>query len=134
MEDQSKVQAFVRYVWTACKGVIEVAIVWLVFSRLQGRVEVIVVSILGLIYLNLRSVAFAQGMIVSRLAMGTAQEFLHIRHLLHDNTVDEDDIKMALENTKKTIERATAKGYISMTFIALIWFICLYELFTVLNT
>lgn len=63
----------------------------------------IVVSVLGLIYLTIRSIALGQSMIIAKLAMGTADEFLHIRHLLGDDNVE--DVKLTLQGAKKDVER-----------------------------
>src|SRR5690349_13793745 len=49
-----------RYLWNICGGVVPLAIIVFVFSRLHGRTETIVVSILGLVFVLLRGLQLQQ--------------------------------------------------------------------------
>jgi hypothetical protein len=110
-------------------GFIEVAVVIFVFSRLQGRLEMIIVSILGLIYLTIRTINFANGIAMAKLAVAFKERRLSI--LSHLGDVEHDKIISKKDEPK--LDRIIYRSYIRQVFIVIILFIYLYELYTVLS-
>lgn len=120
----------VLYIWRVLWNVVQLAIVLYVFSRLQGRIENILVSILGLIYVTIRTIAFGTWQMITNMAVALDKEFVNIRRLAGEET---EWRTTAIDETEKAIKRTTVKLYIDMAFMALIMLVCLAQLFTTLN-
>jgi len=117
------------WVWRGLVNVFQVLVVLYVFSRLQGRFEVIVISVLGLIYLTVRTIAFSQGMAFAHFGVALQKEFNDLIYLLGHDTKERE---MNFAEMQKIISRNIAKGYLDEVFLALIFLICLFNLFTTL--
>lgn len=118
---------FLGWTWRVVANLISLLIVFYIFSRLQNRFEIVVVSILGFIYLTMRATAFRQ--VLTTIAMGKAlnTEFERVRALLgEDLTSHRADVAEAT----KASDRLVAKGYLDMTFASIISLICLFQFFT----
>jgi hypothetical protein len=113
------------YIWTVLWNVIQLALVLYVFDRLEGRLEFIVVSILGLIYVTMRAIAFNNGRALVTICQGIDKELTRIRELLHD-----DSPGALTELNDVRVSRAFAKGYINQCFLFLVFLSCLLILFS----
>lgn len=110
-------------------NVFQVLVVLYVFSRLQGRLEVIVVSVLGLLYLTVRTIAFSQATTLANFGSALQKEINDLVHLLgHD--IKEREANFV--EMRKMVSRNIAMGYLDEAFLALISLICLFNLFTTL--
>jgi hypothetical protein len=119
---------FLGYLWSVCTNVVYLGAVLFIFSKLHERFEVIVVSILGLIYVTVRAIGFGHFMTYAQLAKAIDHQFLNIRRLLSDGTVEHDEASMV--DATKIVNRQVAKAYIDAAFLSLVWLFCLYQLFT----
>jgi hypothetical protein len=130
------------YVWRVVSNLIQLLVVLYIFSKLNERFEVIVIAVLGLIYTALRSMGWGLFMAFTGMERLLDREFLLLRRLLNDQTLQDDDERdlILTEDWKavaalktKLMERAMFKSYIDALFVGVIWIICLYQLFTYLN-
>jgi hypothetical protein len=64
---------------------VQLAVIVMVFGYLKGRIENIVVAILGLLYITIRSIAIGQGMALARMALALDKDFARIQELLGDD-------------------------------------------------
>ena len=115
------------WIWRIAVNVVQLWVVLVVFERLQGRFENIVVAVLGLIYLAIRAVGFGNFLLQVSFAKASNHQMLRIRQLLSDPMVDEDAAAMA--DNSKAIDRAMMKGWVDQAFLALVWVACLFALF-----
>lgn|SRR5262245_13802989 len=117
------------WTWRVLFNVFQVLVVLYVFSRLQGRLEVIVVSVLGLLYLTVRTIAFSQATTLANFGSALQKEINDLVHLLgHD--IKEREANFV--EMRKMVSRNIAMGYLDEAFLALISLICLFNLFTTL--
>jgi hypothetical protein len=73
---------FLRYLGQIGSYILQLAIIAFVFSRLESRTEVIIVSILGLIYTTMRSIQFLQGIARGQISTVLARELVRIEEAL----------------------------------------------------
>jgi hypothetical protein len=127
------------YVWRVASNLIQLLVVLFIFSKLNVRFEVIVIAVLGLIYTALRTMGFGLFLAFTNLERLLDREFLQLRSLLSDQTLQDDDERdlVLTEDWKavsaekaKLMDRAIYKSYIDALFVMVIWIICLYQLFT----
>ena len=123
---------FLRYLWQIGSYILQLAIIGFVFSRLESRTEVIIVSILGLIYATIRSIQLLQGIARGQISTALARELVRIEELLGE----EPGIIQQKRNEPSEAENALAGGRLIVTsiFICLVALLCLYMLFETLLT
>jgi|RhiMethySRZTD1v2_1073278.scaffolds.fasta_scaffold1083907_1 hypothetical protein len=124
-----KLWAGLAYTWRVFWNAIQFLIVLYVFSRLHARFEIVVVSILGLIYVTIRTIAFGTRSALANIAMGVDNEFAYIRRLTGADMTEREE---AVRISQKAIQRTTNKFYIDLVLLSLISLTCLYQLFTAL--
>jgi hypothetical protein len=123
---------FLRYLGQIGSCILQLAIIAFVFSRLESRTEVIIVSILGVIYTTMRSIQFPQGIARGQISTVLARELVRIEELLGE----EPGI---IQEKRKEIsegENRLAGGGLIVTsiFLGRIALLCLYMLFDTLLT
>jgi hypothetical protein len=116
------------YTWRVLRNCIEIAVVLVVFLSLRDRFEFIVISILGLIYACIRTIAFGQVLFWMELAKGMDKRFLRLECPLNDPSFQERSA--ALIEDRKMIDIKLMKVYIDGIFISITSLICLFNLFT----
>jgi hypothetical protein len=123
-------KTFLRYLWRIASSVLQLAIIAFVFSRLESRTEVIVVSILGLIYTTIRSIQLLQGIALGQIGTAFARELMRIQELLGE----EREIIQEKRKELNQGENALMGGGIIVTgtFLTLVSLLCLYMLFDTL--
>jgi hypothetical protein len=117
------------YTWRVLVNLFYVAIILYVFEKPNGHHETtILVAVLGLIYVTIRSIAFAQGHSLIEITKGLRKELLRVRELLHDESIE--DYKRDLAEAFEVVDRAMIKAYIDAFFLGIVSLICLFVLFT----
>ncbi len=115
------------YLWAVVVNIFTTGVVFAIYSNVFASFEVIVVSLLILIYLSVQSFLMIYGNITTRTAFGLNSEFLRIRKLLKD-VPEEYEIEETQEVEKKAM-KATVKMYINGVFLFIIYLIALFNLF-----
>ena len=114
------------YVWSVALNVAILAVVLYVFSRLQTRLETIVVSLIGLLYGAIRAIALNQGRAFAQVGMLFAHELHRVREMLGQA---EDG---GLAEGQAEIDRQITRAYIDVLFLTAVEVVRLYNLFTAL--
>lgn len=117
---------FLGYIWKISTCLIELALVLLVFSRLQDKQTIIIVSILGLIYTTVRTMAYGEWQSLVGMATALDNHFARLWSIL--GVQDDSDYKEASQKIAKSFERQARKMYIEMTTLAIISLICIFHL------
>jgi hypothetical protein len=121
------VKTFLRYVWWIGVALLQLAVIVLVFAALKTRLESIVVSILGLIYVTVRSIALNQGFAVARLTIAFDRELTRILELIGEDPKVLRDRRAAAADAEDTI--FSARLIITSIFLGIVSLICLVALF-----
>jgi len=121
---------WIRYIWTFIVNIIAVVIVLSIYGAVYKKFEIIVVSILILIYLSLQSFIMFYGRTITENIFFLDTEFKRIRKLLKDepNKYEKEEIQEA----KKKVDKASIKMYINAAFLFVIYLIALFNLFSAL--
>ncbi len=118
------------YVWTVIVNLITIGVVLGIYSNLYDDFEIIVVSLLILIYLSIQTFAMSSGSIAVGTAFSNYDEFARIRKLIQKNVgEDEDSEKEEYDEAKKKLSKAKIKMYINASFAFIIYVIALLNLF-----
>jgi hypothetical protein len=96
------------YLWRVVSNLIQLLVVLYIFSKLKTPFEVIVVAVLGLIYTTVRTMGFGNFIAFTNLGKGLDQEFIRLRRLLGDQTVQEHEAEVSEQN--KRLKRLAAKA------------------------
>lgn len=118
---------WIGYVWTVIINLITIGVVLAIYGKVYESFEIIVVSILILIYLSFQGFSMIYGQTITAAAFGLDTEFKRIRKLLKDepNKYEKEEIQEA----KKKVDKATIKMYINAAFLFIIYLIALFHLF-----
>ncbi|MCX6792910.1 MAG: hypothetical protein NTY12_02700 [Candidatus Falkowbacteria bacterium] len=119
------------YTWTIIINLITIGVVLAIYDKVYANFEIIVVSILILIYLSLQSFSMIYGRTIWQTALGLDVEFKRIRKLLK-NEPNKDE-KDEMQEAKKTVNEAMIKMYINAAFLFIIYLITLLHLFGALQ-
>lgn len=117
-----------RYIWRILTSLILIVVVWSILIGLHTRLEVLLVSILGLIYVAVRTIGMLQLYYMSVLALGIDAEFRRIRALL--NSPPDPDEKNGLRQIEAKQAHQIAFQFINSIALMIISLLCLYFLFT----
>ncbi len=126
-EEKKDVLKWFGYLWTVVTNIITVGVVLGIYGQVYQNFEVIVVSILILIYLSFQSFSMTCGKTTVQTAFGLDTEFKRIRKLLK-NEPSRDEVE-GMKEARKTIDKAIVKMYINAGFIFIIYLITLAHLF-----
>ena len=125
--EKKDVRKWLSYLWTVLVNLITLGVVVAIYDAILSSFEIIVVSLLILIYLSVQSFTMSYGKITVETAFGLDEEFKRIRKLLkNEPTRDEID---GLKETKKKVGKEMVKTYINAAFIVIIYLITLVNLF-----
>lgn len=116
------------YIWRVLTNLFYLAIVGYALASLNGRLETLVISTLGMIYVTIRTIAAGQMMfhLATTSAMQVQLEAIRARlDGLFDPTPTDD-----IEDLKKTM---SVKWAIDMVFLAIISLLCILTFFGGLN-
>jgi len=121
------VKTFLRYLWWISVSVVQLAIFAFVFAHLKDRMESIVVSVLGLLYVTIRSIAIVQTTSFAQFAVGVDGEIIRIRELLGD---DHETIQARINsNTEAGKLIFGGKMIVTSIFLGVVGLFCLVVLF-----
>ena len=109
--------------WTVVRGLLELAILIYVLISMLDPADSIIVAVLGIIYATIRSAALFQHFTITQMAWAGDRQSLEQR-LEGDPNVDSE-----IANTDATMSRILLNCYISGTFIALQYLVCLTYIF-----
>jgi hypothetical protein len=109
--------------WTVVRGFLELAIMVYVLTSILDSEDTIIVAVLGIIYATIRSAALFQHFTITQMAWAGDRQSLEQR-LEGDPNVDSE-----IANTDATMSRILLNCYISGTFIALQYLVCLTYIF-----
>jgi len=122
---KEKVITGLGYTWRVIWHVIKLLVVIYVFLRLENRFEIIVVSILGLMYVTINAMSGDLRWRLIRLAIENEKNFSRMRRLLGEDTKDHEG---ALRADEKEMLRQSAKPFIDLVFLFIISLVCLFHL------
>ena len=114
------------YLWEIAKNVISIIIVISIYDSIYDSFQIIVVSLLIIIYCDLRWFWMIFGATNSRLIFGLIDEFKKIRVLLKERTDENEEAEMLKFRVKN--EKNTPKFYINVGFLLLIFLIAIVHL------
>jgi hypothetical protein len=119
---------FLGYVWRVLTNLFYLAMVIYALSSLNGRLETLIISTLGMIYVTIRTIAAGQMMfnLATTTAMQAQLETIRARldGLFDPTPADEvEDLKKAM----------SVKWGIDMVFLAIISLLCVLTFFTGLS-
>ncbi len=118
------------YAWTVIVNLITIGVVLGIYSNLYQSFEIIVVSILILIYLSIQTFAMTYGNATVDTAFAMNFEFQRMRKLLQKNQTEEDeDEKEEIQEVRKKVDKAKVKMYINAGFAFVIYIIALGNIF-----
>lgn len=117
-----------RYIWRVLNNLVLIVLVWAILGTLHTRLEVLLVSILGLIYTAVRGVGLGQGYSLMLLGTGLDAEFRRIRFLL--KAPPEQYEKEALVEMERKQSHAMAFLFINSVGLTIVSLLCLYFLLT----
>ena len=115
------------YAWTIIVNLITIGVVLAIYGKVYESFEIIVVSILILIYLSFQGFSMIYGQTITATAFGLDTEFKRIRKLLKDEP--NRDEREEIQEAKKKVDKATIKMYINAAFLFIIYLIALFHLF-----
>jgi hypothetical protein len=98
------------YLWRLIVNLVALAVVVGVLSELQGRFEIIVGSVLGILYATTRTIAFSHALVLRQMAVGIDTELSHIRFLLGDPDLQAH--KQRIKDLKEIGDRRINRLYI----------------------
>ena len=118
-----------RYLWAVIVNLVTIGVVLAIYDNVHGSFEIIVISILILIYLSVQSFSMIYGPTITTTALGLDTELKRIRKLLKDKpNKDEEEI----QGVKNEVDRAVIKIRINAGFFFIIYLIALFNLFDAL--
>jgi hypothetical protein len=117
----------VGWLWRFLINIIQLAVVIAIFSELHGQFEVVAMSVLGIIYLSVRSIGIRNYFLHANLAKGLDNEIIRLHRLLADdasNLYEESRVE-----SHRILQRKANKIYFDSFFLGLIWIVCIYHIF-----
>jgi hypothetical protein len=114
------------WLWRIVFGLFVLWCAFYVFEHLENRLEFIIVSLIGILYLGLRSMAILQSGDQVAFMVMMSNELLNIQRLLSADT--EARSKEAQELQSKFLS-TMFKGYVTMFFEGLVFLYCVYQLY-----
>ncbi|PIZ76620.1 hypothetical protein COY05_00570 [Candidatus Peregrinibacteria bacterium CG_4_10_14_0_2_um_filter_38_24] len=118
---------WVGYIWTVIVNLITIGVVVAIYDKIYESFEIIIVSILVLIYLSVQSLLMTYGSTTITLGFALDTEFKNIKKLLGKDLTKSDIEKT--QEAKKEADKSMVKMYINATFLFIIYLIALYYLF-----
>lgn len=118
---------YLGYAWTVIVNLITIGVVLAIYGSVYASFEVIVISLLILIYLSFQSFSMIYGKTTAETAFALDAEFKRIRRLLKDEP-DEYETE-EVQEAKKKVDKAMVKMYINAGFLFIIYLIALFHLF-----
>jgi len=115
------------YIWTVIVNLITIGVVFAIYDNVYDSFEIIVVSLLILIYLGFQSFSMIYNKTMIETAFVLDGEFKRIRRLLK-NEPNEYKTKK-IQEAKKKADKAMVKMYINSIFLFIIYLITLFYLF-----
>lgn len=129
-EEKKNYWKWLGYAWTVIVNLITIGVALAIYSKVYTSFEIIVVSLLILIYLSFQNFAMIYGKTTVETAFALDEEFKRIRRLLKDEL---DECKTEeMQEAKKKIDKAMIKMYINAAFLFIIYLIALFHLFSAL--
>jgi hypothetical protein len=125
-EKQKKNVNWLGYVWTIIVNLITIGIVFAIYSQVSGNLEIILFSILILIYLSIQSFMISYGNTTGSFLLYVNEEFGRIRKLLK-NEPSKEEIEEVKE-AKKKLGKEKIKGLINAISLAIVFLIVLFHL------
>ncbi len=121
---------YLGYVWAVIANLITIGVVFAIYGSVYASFEIIVISLLILIYLSFQGFSMIYGKTTAETTFALDAEFKRIRRLLKDepNEYETEEIQEA----KKKVDKAMVKMYINAGFIFIIYLIVLFYLFDTL--
>ena len=127
VEKKKNYWKWLGYTWTIIVNLITIGVVFAIYDNVYASFEVIVVSLLILIYLSFKSFSMIYGKIITENAFAIDNEFKRIRKLLKE---EPDEYEMEeIQEAKKKVDKAMVKMYINAGFLFIIYLITLFQLF-----
>ncbi len=125
-----KQYAWIRHAGTVLFGVAEVIILLAILGFPSTATELLIVTILILIYVTLRSIGLglAQTMVIGASALDT--ELKRIRELL--GQVEDEDAREYQKELKDKVRKSQTKFYINLVTIAILYLITIFKLLALL--
>jgi len=115
------------YTWTVIVNLITIGVVLAIYGSIYTDFEIIVVSLLILIYLSVQSLSMISGKMTIETTFALDTEFKQIRRLLKDEP-NEYEVEENQE-AKKKVDKAMMKMYINAGFLFIIYLIALFHIF-----
>ncbi len=126
------------YLWLIASNIFSIFVTIYVLDRLHDRSLTIIVSVLGLIYVAIRSHSIVSGMISANVFLGLVKGFVAVEAQLKgeqpdliEETIRTDPKIIQMDAQMQNVHIRAAIGGASLSIISLI---CLYYLFSVLLT
>lgn len=117
---------YLGYAWTVIVNLITIGVVFAIYGSVYESFEVIVISLLILIYLSFQSFSMIYGKTTAETSFALDAEFKRIRKLLKD---EEDEYEVEeMQEAKKKVDKTMVKMYINAGFIFIIYLIALFYL------
>jgi hypothetical protein len=113
------------YIWRVAVNLFYLLVVAAVLSGIRDPSEKSIISVLGLLYVTIRSIAISQGL-ASMGIIGAFQRQIDQIQFRVDGTFEMPDRSDELEQ----VEIVRVKIYIDGFFLAIISLVCLYSFFT----
>lgn len=131
MSDKKNYWKYLGYAWTVIVNLITIGVVLGIYSNLYQSFEVIVVSLLILIYLSIQTFAMTYGNATIDAAFSMNFEFQRLRKLVQKNQIDEDEEseREEIQEARKKVDKAKIKMYINAGFAFIIYIIALFHIF-----
>jgi hypothetical protein len=121
---------WIGYAWVVIINLITIGVVLAIYDKVYKSFEIIVISILILIYLSFQSFLMIYSQTITVTAFGLGIEFKRIRRLLKDEPDKYE--KEEIQETKKKVDKAAIKMHINALFLFIIYLITLFYLFDAL--
>jgi hypothetical protein len=121
------VKTLLRYMWWIGSCVVQLAVILFVFGNLKGRLEGIVVSILGLLYVTIRSYAIVNAMTLAQLVIFLDKEFTRTQELLREDAEEISARRELLAQAEGNI--FGGKMIIMSVFLIVVSLVCFVVLF-----
>lgn len=122
--------SIVGYVWDTIRNLIVVLVVLLIFSVLHEPFQIIVASLLILIYTNLSIVGGQLALMIGGTLLNLHRQ---LREILSQLGKEQDeDSRFEFDNAGFTLEKTQYKFYLNVAFNFVIYLICVFNIFSAL--
>jgi hypothetical protein len=116
------------YLWSGTIALAEIDVILYIFAHLEGRLEHIVVSLVGLIYVALYAIAAARDQESLALIESVQVQLIQIRQLLNDTNLPDKQDKIQ----DRAQRHAITQRLIRDIGLLVIWGVCIFQLFRTL--